>query len=98
MAKLASALCRLVAMPRVAESPAALECKLIKVLHVPALDGHATNNSLVLGQIIGVHLDPACTKDGLLDITAARTIARCGYLGDYGEVDRIFEIMRPQVK
>src|SRR4051794_32620253 len=86
MAGLTAAPCRLVAAPRVAESPAALECRLIGVIPIPDLDGNETNNFLVLGQVVGVHLDPACLKDGLFDITAARTIARCGYRGDYTEV------------
>ncbi len=90
MAGLTAAACRLVAAPRVAESPAALECKLLRVIPIPSLDGKDTNNLLVLGQVVGVHLDPACLKDGLFDITAARTIARCGYLGDYAVVERLF--------
>lgn len=97
MAGLAAAPCRLVAAPRVAESPAALECKLIRVIPIPDLDGNDTNIHLVLGQVVGVHLDPACLKGGLFDITAARTIARCGYRGDYAEVERLFEMTRPQV-
>ena len=97
MAGLTAAPCRLVSAPRVAESPAALECKLLRVIPIPSLDGGDTNNFLVLGQVVGVHLDPACLKDGLFDITAARTIARCGYRGDYAEVERLFEMTRPQV-
>jgi 3-hydroxyacyl-CoA dehydrogenase len=34
-------------------------------------------------------------KDGLFDIVAAGTIARCGYQGDYIEVTRVFEMLRP---
>ena len=80
-----------------AESPAALECRLIRIIPIPDLEGNDTNNFLVLGQVVGVHLDPACLKDGLFDITAARTIARCGYRGDYAEVERLFEMTRPHV-
>lgn len=97
LAGLTAAPCRLVSAPRVAESPAALECKLLRVIPIPSLDGGDTNNFLVLGQVIGVHLDPSCLKEGLFDITAARTIARCGYRGDYAEVERLFEMTRPQV-
>ena len=28
-------------------------------------------------------------------IAAAGTIARCGYRGDYAEVTRVFELLRP---
>jgi hypothetical protein len=34
-------------------------------------------------------------KTGLFDITSARTIARCGYRGDYTEVANVFEMLRP---
>jgi hypothetical protein len=36
----------------------------------------------------------AFLKDGLFDIVAAGTIARCGYRGDYAEVTRVFEMLR----
>lgn len=95
LAGLTAAPCRLVSAPRVAESPAALECRLIRLIPIPDMDGNDTRNILVLGQVVGVHLDPACLKDGLFDMTRARTIARCGYLGDYAEVDHLFQMMRP---
>jgi flavin reductase (DIM6/NTAB) family NADH-FMN oxidoreductase RutF len=97
MAGLTAAPCRLVAAPRVAESPASLECKLIRVIPIPDLVGNETKNFLVLGQVVGVHLDPAYLKDGLFDITSARTIARCGYSGDYAEVVSLFQMTRPKV-
>jgi flavin reductase (DIM6/NTAB) family NADH-FMN oxidoreductase RutF len=96
MAGLTAAPCRLVAAPRVGESPAALECKLIRVIPITDLGGAETNNILVLGQVVGIHLDPAYLKDGLFDMTLARTIARCGYRGDYAEVDHLFEMVRPK--
>jgi flavin reductase (DIM6/NTAB) family NADH-FMN oxidoreductase RutF len=52
-------------------------------------------NTLILGQVVGVHIDPAFLKNGLFDIVAAGTIARCGYRGDYAEVTRVFETLRP---
>ena len=54
MAGLTAAPCRLVAAPRVAESPAALECRLIRIIPIPDLEGNDTNNFLVLGQVVGV--------------------------------------------
>src|SRR4051794_12418835 len=96
MAGLTAAPCRLVAAPRVGESPAALECKLIRVIPITDLGGAETNNFLVLGQVVGVHLDPAYLKAGMFDMTLARTIARCGYRGDYAEGDHLFEMVRPK--
>jgi flavin reductase (DIM6/NTAB) family NADH-FMN oxidoreductase RutF len=88
---------RLVKPPRVADAPAALECKLLLVLPLRDLNGDLTPSTLILGQVVGVHIDPACLKDGVFDITAARTIARCGYRGDYTEVAEVFEMLRPKL-
>ena len=86
---------RLVRPSRVADTPAALECRLLLVLPITDLDGKPTPNTLILGQVVGVHIDLAFLKDGLFDIVAAGTIARCGYRGDYAEVTRVFEMLRP---
>lgn len=86
---------RLVKPPRVADAPAALECKLLTTLPLTDLDGRPTGNTLVLGQVVGVHIDKAYLRDGLFDMMLARTIARCGYRGDYAEVASLFEMLRP---
>jgi flavin reductase (DIM6/NTAB) family NADH-FMN oxidoreductase RutF len=95
VADLRAAPSRLVRPPRVADAPAALECRLLLVLPITDLDGKPTPNTLILGQVVGVHIDPAFLKNGLFDIVAAGTIARCGYRGDYAEVTRVFEMLRP---
>jgi flavin reductase (DIM6/NTAB) family NADH-FMN oxidoreductase RutF len=96
LAGLAAAPCRLVRPPRVADAPAALECKLLLALPLKDLDGRPTDSTLVLGQVVGVHLDRAFLKDGLFDVAAAGTIARCGYRGDYTQVTALFEMLRPR--
>jgi flavin reductase (DIM6/NTAB) family NADH-FMN oxidoreductase RutF len=96
-AGLAPAPSRLVRPPRVADAPAALECKLLLVLPLRDLDGKPTGSTLILGQVVGVHIDPAFLKDGLFDLVAAGTIARCGYRGDYAQVTSVFEMLRPKV-
>lgn len=95
VAGLRAAPSRLVRPPRVADAPAALECRLLLVLPITDLDGKPTPNTLILGQVIGVHIDPDFLKHGLFDIAGAGTIARCGYRGDYAEVTRVFEMLRP---
>ena len=86
---------RIVKPPRVADAPAALECKLLVTLPLKDLDGRPTGNTLILGQVVGVHIDKSFLRDGLFDMTLARTIARCGYRGDYAEVANLFEMLRP---
>jgi flavin reductase (DIM6/NTAB) family NADH-FMN oxidoreductase RutF len=94
-AGLAAAPSRLVRPPRVADAPAALECKLLLVLPLSDVDGKPTGSTLILGQVVGVHIDRAFLKGGLFDVAAAGTIARCGYRGDYTEVTAVFEMLRP---
>ncbi len=80
--------------PRVAASPAALECKLLSVQQLVDLDGQAVERWMVLGQVVGIFMDDAFIKDGRFDTAAAHPIARCGY-ADYAEVDHLFSIQRP---
>jgi flavin reductase (DIM6/NTAB) family NADH-FMN oxidoreductase RutF len=96
MAGLTPAPCRQVKAPRVAQTPAALECRLLSITPLHGLDGEAANHFLVLGQVVGVYIDEAYLKDGLFDTVAARPLGRCGYRGDYAEVDHLFEMVRPQ--
>ena len=89
---------RLVEAPRVAESPASLECRVVDIHRLRDLDGAAIDNWLVIGQVIGVHIDRAfLTEDGLFDTFAARPILRAGYRADYAEIghEAKFEMVRP---
>lgn len=95
LAGLESLPCELVKPRRVALSPAALECRLLQIVPLKALDGSLTSNTLVIGQVVGVHLNADCLRDGRFDMTLAGTIARCGYRGDYAEVTSLFELVRP---
>lgn len=95
LAGIDAAPCINVRPPRVAASPAALECRLVKVLPLQDLDGRDTPNTIVIGQVVGVHIDVSCLRDGIFDMTRAGTIARCGYRGDYAAVTEVFDIRRP---
>ena len=86
---------RNVSVPRVGESPAALECKLLKVLQLEALDGHPVKNWIAFGQVVGVHIRREYLKDGLFDLNAAQPILRAGYRGDYAGMGEMFEMIRP---
>jgi flavin reductase (DIM6/NTAB) family NADH-FMN oxidoreductase RutF len=87
---------RIVAPPRVAASPCALECKVTETLTLTDLDGRHTDRHLVIGQVVGVHLDERYIADGILDVAAMRPIARCGYTADYTVLDRLFQMERPR--
>ena len=93
-AGLTMAASRFVKPPRVAESPCAMECKLLEMKELRDIEGRPVDRYLILGQVIGVHLDEAFVKNGMADITAMQPIARCGY-ADYAVVDKVFSIVRP---
>ncbi len=85
---------RLVKPPRVAASPCALECKLIKIVAMETADGQPVDSHVVFGQVIGVHIDDRFIVDGLLDTAAMKPIARCGY-DQYAVVESVFSMTRP---
>jgi flavin reductase (DIM6/NTAB) family NADH-FMN oxidoreductase RutF len=86
---------RLVAPPRVAESPCAMECKVVHHVELQDIDGQPADQYLVIGQVVGVHLAESALVDGAVDTAALRPIARCGGPGDYTAVERIFQMFRP---
>jgi flavin reductase (DIM6/NTAB) family NADH-FMN oxidoreductase RutF len=69
---------RLVKPPRVAESPVALECKWRKTVPLEPLEGPA-RYQLVIGEVVGIHIDDRFIVDGIVDTAAMRPIARAGY-------------------
>lgn len=93
-AGLAMAPSKFVKPPRVAASPAALECKLLSIQQLKDLDGNEVPRWMVLGQVVGVFIDDRYIVDGRFDTAGANPIARCGY-ADYAEVDSLFSITRP---
>jgi flavin reductase (DIM6/NTAB) family NADH-FMN oxidoreductase RutF len=93
-AGLAPAPSRLVKPPRVAASPCALECKLIQIVPIGAAGGLPVDCHLVIGQVVGVHIDDRFIVDGLLDTAALKPIARCGY-DQYAVVEAVFSMTRP---
>lgn len=94
-AGLAMAPSRLVAPPRVAEAPAALECKVTEILRPRALDGSEAGAVVVAGEVVGVHIDDGYLKEGLFDIVRAGNVGRLGYM-DYASVNEIFSMRRPR--
>ncbi len=85
----------LVKPPRVARAIAALECKVTQIIQIQAVGGSLLDTWLVLGEVIGVHIDDRFLVDGMFDTVAAHPIARMGYRGDYTEVVGKFEMIRP---
>ncbi|MGH2339870.1 flavin reductase family protein [Segnochrobactraceae bacterium EtOH-i3] len=86
----------LVAPPRVGESPAALECKLLRIQPLTDLSGRKLGRYLALAQVIGIHIDDAALVDGHFDLTKVKPLSRLGYM-DFGVTDQVFPLKRPKV-
>lgn len=88
-AGIARAQCRAIDCARVADAPAALECRVTRIIR---LEGAA--NFLVLGKVVGIHLRDDCLHEGRFDVTRFRPLARLGY-SDYAVVEQVFAMPRP---
>ena len=93
LARLTKAPCRLIGVPRVAESPVALECRLFQVVPLPDDKGHAADH-MVIGRVLGIHIDDRYIHDGRVDTAAMRPIARLGY-SEYATVTEAWRMRRP---
>ncbi len=86
----------LVDAPYVAEAFAVLECKVTEIIEPKSLSGEPSENVMIFGQVVGIHIDEAILRDGRIDMGLARPVARLGYM-DYSESSDVFELFRPKV-
>ena len=87
---------KLVAPPRVAASPVALECKYIQTVKMPIKSKSGIIYHVVFGHVIGVYINDNVIIGGLVDVKKMCPLARLGY-HDYSVVDEVFSLTRPQV-
>jgi flavin reductase (DIM6/NTAB) family NADH-FMN oxidoreductase RutF len=87
----------LVKPPRVAEAPAAIECKYLQTVPLRPLSGTEPCNFLVVGEVVGVHINDAFIVAGLVDTAAMRPIMRAGYRDYFVAMPETkFSMTRPQ--
>jgi len=86
---------RLVAPPRVAAARCAMECRVVHELELRDVDGEPTDHHLVIGQVVGVHLDETAIVGEGVDTALLKPVARLGGPADYAVVDEIFRMTRP---
>ena len=90
---LSKAPCRLIKVPRVAESPVCLECRLYKVIDLPGNDGVARDH-MAIGRVLGIYIDDRFIENGRVNSAALRPIARLGY-SEYATVTETWRMRRP---
>ena len=79
--------------PRVGESPVSFECKLHQIID---FSPRPTGSSLVIGEVVAVHVHDALLKEGRIDANALDLIGRMGGMQYSRTTDR-FEMSRPKV-
>ncbi|AJE48605.1 flavin reductase family protein [Celeribacter indicus] len=89
---LAVAECETIDCPRLAQAPAALECRLTRSV---TLEGEG--NLMLLGRVEGIHLRDDClSEEGRFDVLRYKPLTRLGYQ-DFAVIDRLFQMKRPKL-
>jgi len=84
--------CVVVRAPRVAASPIALECRVVEIVRLPSSE--STDNAMVIGHVVQVHIADEAIVEGMVDAARLRPLGRLGYQ-DYTVVDQSFSMVRP---
>jgi flavin reductase (DIM6/NTAB) family NADH-FMN oxidoreductase RutF len=89
---------RLVAAPRIAESPVSFECRLTQLVQLQAVNGEKLNTWLVLGEVVAVHIAQHLLKEGVYNTASAEHVLRAGGPADYFSVTpaQLFRMYRPK--
>jgi flavin reductase (DIM6/NTAB) family NADH-FMN oxidoreductase RutF len=87
--------CVMVKAPRVTAAHAALECKVSMAFHPKDAAGNEMETFLVIGEVVGVHIDDRYIREGRFDTSLSGNLARLGYF-DYLAVGELFEMRRPK--
>ena len=88
---------RMVAPPRVLESPVAFECRCSQIVQLQRADGQPVSSWLVLGEVVGIHIEERLLVNGVFDTGLANPAMRGGGPADYFSVgpEQRFQMRRP---
>ena len=92
---LTAADCTLIGAPRVAEAYATLECVVTDIHNPKDRNANPVSAFMVIGEVIGVHINEAILTNGLVDISKAQPVSRLGYM-DFASVSETFQMFRPK--
>ena len=97
LAGLTPAPSRLIAVPRVAESPVSFECRVTQEIQLQGLDGAKVPTWVTFGEVVAVHIDKSLLPGGIYQTAGARPVLRAGGPGDYFEITeaQLFRMKRP---
>lgn len=91
---------RLVAAPRIAESPVSFECRMTQTIQLQDANHRELQTWLVLGEVVAVHIAQRLLVNGLYDTASADHILRGGGPADYFSIgpEQLFKIYRPRTQ
>ena len=80
-------------------SPVVMECKKTQIIQLQSHTGEPCDSYMVLGEVVGVHIQQNMLHDGVYSTLAADPILRAGGAGDYFTIDEAqkFEMLRPKL-
>src|SRR5580658_4177790 len=87
---------RIVAAPRVAESPIHFECVHLQTLRLAGNPPVGTVD-IVFGRVVAIHIADSALVGGRIDIARLKPLARLGYF-EYTCVDKVFSMTPPTGK
>ncbi|MFC3025275.1 flavin reductase family protein [Vibrio zhugei] len=89
---------KLVNVARVAEAPVSFECKLTQLIQLQSASADALDNWLVLGEVVGVHIDNRFLEEGVFQTVKAQPVMRAGGPSTYFGISESteFHLFRPQ--
>ncbi|CAM6942376.1 flavin reductase family protein [Leclercia adecarboxylata] len=99
-ARLTKAESRVVKVPRVAQSPVNFECRLSQCIQLTAANGDSIDTWLVLGEVVGIHIDESLLQDGIYQTAKAQPVLRAGGPTAYFAIseDQRFDLVRPDAR
>jgi flavin reductase (DIM6/NTAB) family NADH-FMN oxidoreductase RutF len=89
---------KIVKAPYVKEAAAVFECKHWQTIELPAIAPQKGGFSMVVGYVVGIHIDDKFIKDGIVNTSEMRPLGRMGYM-EYAVVtpETTFSMNRPEV-
>lgn len=80
-------------VPMVKQSPVKFECQHYTTLRLPGNPPMGAVD-VVIGKVVGIHIDEGVLTEGKIDVRKTEPIARCGY-HEYTVVREVFEMRIP---
>jgi len=98
LAELGTVESKIVKPPRVANCPAAFECRLWQSIPLPLNKESGVGYTTVILEVVSIYIDDNFIADGRVDVPAMQPVARLGYM-DYAVInaDNMFTLNRPSV-